>query len=118
MRSLAIRLVLWLCNRFNFWPIEEARLNMGADKKARSQRWQAFANEEGGLFDMIEAQRIEAFEAYSALPPDAHDERVYLAMTDRNLRALKRRVVSVIAEGNIEETNEARSRSVSIVKSV
>lgn len=112
------KLILWLCHRFDAWPIEEARIEMGADKIARSQRWQAFANEAGGLFDMIEQQRREAFEAYSALPPSAHDDRVYLAMTDRNLRALKQRVVSVIAAGEIEARNEARKQHPRILKSI
>ena len=105
LRKLVLRLVMWLCARCDINPLDEARVNMGADKVARSQRWEAFANEEGGIFDMIEALRKESFEAYGELPPSAHDERVYLAMTDRNLRRLKQRVVSVITAGKIEARN-------------
>ena len=112
------KLILWLCRTFDVHPIDEARIRMGDDAKVRSHRWEAFAKEEGGLFDMIEGERIKAFEAYSALPPNAHDERVYLAMTDRNWRALEARVRSVITAGKIEERNEARKANAPIVKSV
>lgn len=107
LHNLATRLILWLCARFYVWPIDEARIAMGDDAKARSMRWQEFAREDGGLFDMIEAMRKKAFEEYSALPPSAHAERDYLALSDRNLRALKQRVVSVIAAGEIAEKNDA-----------
>lgn len=112
------RIILWLCSRYNIWPIDETRTAMDSDKQNRSRRWEEFAKEEGGIYDMIEAHRREAFEAYSALPPNAHDERVYLAMTDRNLRALKRRVDSVIATGKIEARNEQHKVHPRILKSV
>ena len=49
---------------------------------------------------------------------DAHDERVYLAMSDRNWRALEARVRSVITAGKIEERNEARKAPSRILKNV
>lgn len=112
------KLILWLCRVFEVHPLDEARILMGDEAKARSHRWEAFAREDGGLFDMIEGERRKAFEAYSALPPDAHDERVYLAMSDRNWRALEARVRSVITAGKIEERNEARKAPSRILKSV
>lgn len=118
MRSLAIRLVLWLCNRFGFWPIDEARIAMGGDKVTRGQRWEQFAKEEGGLFDMIEKLRRETFEQAAELPPEDVAKLQYFALSDRNLRRLKQEVVSVIAAGEIERRNEERKRPVRIVKSV
>lgn len=118
MKALATRLILWLCNRFDVWPIAENRINMGADKIARSQRWEAFANEEGGLFDMIEALRREAFEHASELPPEEVEKLQYFAMSDRNLRRLKQRVQSVIAQGKIEARNAERGTAQRILKSV
>ena len=115
VRNLVTRLILWLCARFDVWPIDEARIPMADDAKARSMRWQEFAGEEGGLFDMIEAMRTKAFEEYSALPPAAHAERDYLALSDRNLRALKQRVVSVIAAGEIAEKNDAMRQRMNVV---
>ena len=57
MRNLAIRLVLWLCRVFNIALVNEARAMNGMDAIARGQQWEAFAREEGGLFDMIDEQR-------------------------------------------------------------
>lgn len=118
MRNLLARLILWLARRLDINLIDEARIRMGPDKVARSQRWEAFANEDGGLFDMIEHERRVAFEAYSACPPDARAERDYLAMTDRNWRTLKQRIAGVIVEGKIEQRNADAKRQVRIVKSV
>lgn len=118
MHNLIRRIVLWLCDRYYIVPVTDYRTNMGPDKLARSQRWEAFATEQGGLYDLIDILRREAFEAYSAQPPSAHAERDYLAMTDRNLRALKSRVAGVIAEGKIETTRAAAKETVRIVKSI
>lgn len=106
MRALVTRLVLWLCARYDIVPLDEQRTNMGGDEVARSQRWEAFAREEGGLFDMIEKQRREAFMAYADTPPDQQATKDHLAMQDRALRQVRTRVESVIATGKIKAQNE------------
>lgn len=112
MRNLAIRLVLWLCRVFDIVPLDEARKHMGADKVQRAERWQVFATEAGGLFDMIEAQRVAAFEAYADAPPSDHDTKEHLAMQDRAWRQLRARVDNIIATGKIERANaEAKERA-------
>lgn len=102
MRRLAVRLILWLSKRFDIVLINEQRIAMGGDQVARSQRWEAFAKEEGGLFDMIRAQREMAFEAYADTPPDDVATKEHLAMQDRALRQIEARVKSVIATGQIK----------------
>ncbi|WP_230280259.1 hypothetical protein [Croceicoccus sp. Ery15] len=112
------RLILWLCHRFDVWPMDETRIPMESDAKARSIRWEQFAREEGGLFDMIEALRRETFELASEIPPHEVEKLQYAAMSDRNLRRLKQRIQGVIAAGKIEERNEAAKARPRIVKSV
>lgn len=102
MRSLVIRLVLWLCGRFGIAVLDEQRLGMGTDAVARSQRWEAFYREEGGLADMIALARREAFEAYSDCRPGDVAEKDYLAATDRCWRQIEARVRNVIAAGQLE----------------
>lgn len=118
MRNLAIRIVLWLCDRFAIAPLDETRSAMDKDAKARSIRWEQFAKEEGGLFDMIETLRRETFEQASEIPPEDVAKLQYAAMSDRNLRRLKQRIVGVIASGRIEEHNEAAKARPRILKSV
>lgn len=118
MRKLMARLILWLCNHFDVWPLDEQRIPMGSDAKARSERWEQFAREDGGLFDMIEGLRRETFEQASEIPPEEIEKLQYAAMSDRNLRRLKQRVQSVIAQGKIEAKREAEARTVRILKSV
>lgn len=113
-----IRLILWLCHRYNVWPLDETRTPMEADAKARSIRWEQFAKEEGGLFDMIEALRRETFEQASEIAPHEVEKLQYAAMSDRNLRRLKQRITGVIAAGKIETRNDAARERVRIVKSV
>lgn len=107
MRNLAIRLVMWLCARFDIVPLDEARKHMGPDKVARSQRWESFYLEEGGLADMITAARRDAFEAYAECRPSDHAEKEYLANSDRCWRQIEQRVRSVIESGKIEARNNA-----------
>jgi hypothetical protein len=102
MRSLAIRLVLWLCRVFAIVPLDEMRLHMGASKIARSERWEQFYLEEGGLKDMLATVRREAFEVASEIDPRDTDKIYYWAMSDRNVRRLEQQVRGVIAAGKIE----------------
>ena len=102
MRSLAIRLVLWLCARFDISLLDEARRFVSPDAIARGQRWEAFYLEQGGLADMIKALRAEAFEAAAELDPRDTDKIYYWATADRNLRRLDRRIRGVIESGKLE----------------
>lgn len=119
LRKIAVALVVWLCRRFEITLLDETRIPNGVDAVARGQRWQAFANEDGGLYDMIEVQRKSAFEAYSETRPDQEDERVYLALSDRCWRQLKARVDSVIQTGILEQNAAGKkSEHVELRKSV
>ena len=111
MRNLAIRLVLWLCARFDIVPLDETRKFLGADKVQRGQRWEAFYNEAGGLGDMIRAIRVEAFEAAAETPPSDIDTLHYWTTADRTARMLDQKVRSVISAGKIEASaSEQRER--------
>lgn len=105
MRNLAIRIVLWLCERFAIVPLDETRKSMGADAVARSERWELFYLEEGGLADMIRQVRAEAFEAAAETPPDRIETLQYWTTSDRVARRLEQKVRAVIAAGRIEASN-------------
>jgi hypothetical protein len=105
MRNLAIRLVLWLCARFDINPLDEARRFVSPDAVARGQRWEAFYYEQGGIADMIQTLRREAFEAAAELDPAETDKIYYWATADRNLRKLDQRVRGVINNGKIAAKN-------------
>lgn len=121
MRNLAIRLVLWLCARFNIVPLDETRTTAGADAVERGMRWEMFYREQGGLADMIAALRREAFEAAQEAAANDDTTRHAWMLQDRAYRALEQRVVNVIATGKhtraqIDETE--RLKSFRIVKSI
>lgn len=107
MRNLAIRLVLWLCARFDIVPLDEMRRIATPDAVARGERWEAFYHEQGGLADMLQAIRTEAFEAAAELDPSDTDKIYYWATADRNLRKLDQRVRGIIANGKIAAKNGA-----------
>jgi hypothetical protein len=102
MRSWAIRLVLWLCERFSIAVLDEQRVFMGADVIERSKRWEAFYREQGGLADMLADIRREAFEAAQEIDPRETDKIYYWAMADRNVRKLEQRIRNVITAGEVE----------------
>lgn len=108
LRSAAIRLVLWLCRTFDIALVEQSRIAHGRDAISRGEQWEAFAREEGGLFDMIETARREAFEAYADCRPGDVNEKDYLAQQDRCWRQLEARVNGVIQSGVIEADNRRK----------
>ena len=99
MRNLAIRLVLWLCDRFDINPIAEQRLLAPSDKVERGQRWEQFYNEHGGLRDMIQRIRQSYFEQASAVGHRDNDKLYEFAVADRQARELEREVLQIIATG-------------------
>ena len=108
MRNLAIRLVLWLCARYDISLIDETRRHATADKIARADEWKNFAIEDGGLYDMIAEQRRAAFQAYADCRPGDIAEKDYLAQQDRCWRQIKSRVDSIIQSGEIEADNRRK----------
>ena len=108
MRNLAIRLILWLCNRFDIWPIDETRVHMGTDKVARSKRWELFAKESGGLFDMLDKIKADYLAKMGKVAPGDAKTLEALAIAARVTDGLKSTVVSVIADGEIEQRTEER----------
>lgn len=115
MRKLIVRLVLWLCNRFDVHPLDETRINMGADKKARSQRWEAFAKEDGGLFDLLDRIKAEYLAKMGQVKPGDAKTLEALAIGARVAEGLRAEVRSVIAAGEIEARNEDRAAKLSVV---
>lgn len=117
MRNLITRLILWLAARMGYVLIAQDRTPMADDAKARSDRWERFAREEGGLYDMIKAMRLEAFEAAAETDPKDVERLQYWAMSDRITRRLKQRVDSVIATGKIEAERDKLRHDLRIIKS-
>lgn len=106
------KLILWLVDRFDISLIDETRIPNGMEVKARAERWKAFALEQGGLFDMIEAQRRAEFEAFADLRPNQLNEKAYLAQQDRCWRQVRARVESIIMTGKVAADKEAQEASV------
>ncbi len=102
MRKVLVRLVLWAVQRLQ---ITQTRLLAGADAVERGARWEAFYREEGGLADMLDAIRREAFEVAGELDPSETDKIYYWAMADRNVRKLRQRIEQVIISGKTEAEN-------------
>lgn len=115
LRNLATRLILFLCDRFSVHPLDEARINMGSDKQARSQRWEMFAREEGGLFDLLDTIRGEYLDAMGKVAPGDTDKLEALAIGGRVVEQLRAQVRSVIAAGEIEARNVDRAARLSVV---
>lgn len=102
LRKIALVLVNWLIARFNLSVIEESRLIGGKDAVERGARWEAFYREQGGLADMLDDLRREAFEAAAELDPTETEKIHYWATADRNLRRLQQRIEGVVQHGRIE----------------
>lgn len=121
MRKLIVRFILWLCNRFDVHPLDEARIDLGTDKKARSQRWEGFAREQGGLFDLTRKIKADYMAAMGRVKPGDAKALEALAIGARVCDQLDAQVRAVIASGEIEAANEDRAARLSvppIVKSV
>lgn len=102
MRALLVRFALWLCRRLNVNQIETERLLSGNDAVERGARWESFYREAGGLADMLDGLRREAFEAAAELDPSETDKIYYWATADRNIRRLQNRIERVIVTGKAE----------------
>ena len=114
LREAVAWLVAWLCARFDIEVLEAARRPSTQDAIARGEQWRAFYEEEGGLRDMLDAMRVEAFEAASDLPPEETDKIYYWSMSDRITRRLQQRIVRVIPPGQVEAERRESARRNSI----
>lgn len=93
----------WLANYAGVTPgIDQTRLLNGSDAVERGQRWEQFYREQGGLLDMLDGLRREAFEAAAELDPKDTDKIYYWATADRNIRRLQGRIENVIMSGRVE----------------
>lgn len=105
------RLVLWLarkCGAEVVEPISTVRLRGGNDAVLRGERWEMFYREEGGLLDMLEAERRDIFEAMGSLDPGDIQKVYWLAHADRIVRRLQGRIEAIVVSGKIEASNIAR----------
>ncbi|MGL5736908.1 MAG: hypothetical protein ACRCYS_18745, partial [Beijerinckiaceae bacterium] len=99
------RFALWLCRLAKIpatESIDQARLHGGTDAVERGQRWETFYREQGGLADMLDAMRREAFEA--AQEAEVRDDQTRLAwlLQDRAIRRLQGRIENVVISGKAE----------------
>jgi len=98
-----------LLNRFFLWlgytradaPRPYTRTQNGTDAIARGQRWEAFATEDGGLYDMIHSLRADYFAKYSQLSPDDRGKQLALSVADKIAQELEAKVRTVIDTGHI-----------------
>jgi hypothetical protein len=111
VKALMIRLTLWLAGRLGIPLIDRTKVKATDDAIARATQWEIFYREEGGLADMLEEIRREAFEVAGELDPSETDKIYYWAMADRNVRKLQSRIEAVIQTGQIEvERKDALAR--------
>lgn len=82
-------------------PRPYTRTQNGTDAIARGQRWEAFATEEGGLYDMIQSLRADYFAKVGQLSPADRDKLLALGMADKIARELEAKVRTVIDTGHI-----------------
>ena len=108
MRNLAVKLVMWLCDRYAINVVDEARFKLNEDQIAKANRWREFINEEGGLLDFIEALRRQGFEQAAETPVDETETLRYWAMSDRNLRRIKGMALSIVQSGELEEERDRK----------
>ena len=115
------RFVLWLCKVTDIHPeIATERLMGGKDAVERGARWEMFYQEQGGLRDMLDGLRREAFEAASEIDPRETQLIAYWAMADRNIRRLQQRIEQVIITGKVKvaEAEQAeRNAALRLVRS-
>lgn len=106
MRKLITRLILFLCHRFSIWPVDETRHDMGDEAQIRAQRWEAFAREKGGLFDMLDGVRSEYLAAMGNTPPGEHARIEALAIGAATAEKLRAEVRNIIATGELAAEND------------
>jgi len=109
------RFFAWLGYTRTDAPRSYTRVNNGADAIARGQRWQAFAEEEGGLYDMIASLRADYFAKVGQLNPSERDKLLALGMADKIAREIEGKVRAVIDTGNIRAKEKEHTERVTSV---
>lgn len=113
----------WL-NRFLLWlgyipvnaPRPYERVNNGTDAVARGQRWQAFAEEEDGLYDMIASLRRDYFTRVGQLHPGETDKLLALGMADKIAVEIERKVQSVIETGKMRANDRDHANKIASIR--
>ena len=105
------RFAIWLCRIAGIpatQSIDATRLLSGTDAVDRGQRWEALYREQGGLADMLDALRREAFEA--AAEAGVRDDQTRLAwlLQDRAYRRLQNKIEAVVISGKSEVAKQAQ----------
>lgn len=106
-----VRCMTWLDRilaRFGYTrtvPAPLPRVNNGTDAIARGQRWEAFAEEEGGLYDMFARLKADYFLKVGQLSPGDRDKLLALGMAHKIASEIEREVQQVIASGKIAANN-------------
>lgn len=95
---------------------EYERVNNGTDAVARGQRWEAFATEEDGLYDMIANLRRGYFEKVGQLRPGDTESLQALAAADRIARELERQVQTVIETGKVRAADRQHTARVAGIR--
>lgn len=114
------RFAAWLAEYAGVSPqIASERLKGGTDAVERGQRWEAFYREQGGLADMLESLRREAFEA--AAEAGVRDDQTRLAwlLQDRAYRRLQNKIEAVVISGKAaiaRQEQVARDEAIRIVR--
>jgi len=86
-------------------PAPLPRVNNGTDAIARGQRWQAFAEEEGGLYDMFARLKTDYFLKVGHLSPSDRDKLLALGMAHKIAGEIEGQVRQVIETGKIAANN-------------
>lgn len=86
-------------------PAPLPRVNNGTDSIARGQRWEAFAEEEGGLYDMFARLKTDYFMKVGQLSPGDRDKLLALGMAHKIAGEIERQVQQVIETGKIAANN-------------
>lgn len=118
MRNIAIRLVTYLCHRFNIALVAETRVQNGTEAVARGQRWEAFYLEEGGLRDMITDLRRDYFTKVGEVKPGRDEGAMLksLGMADKIAREIERKVQSVIETGKLRDKDRAHTNNIAAIR--
>lgn len=116
MKRIATWLVTYLCHRFNIALVAEARINNGVEAIARGQRWEVFYSEEDGLHDMFTSLRRDYFTKVGELSPGDTESLKALAMADRVVREVERKVQSVIETGKIRGKDKEHANKIAAIR--
>jgi len=82
------------------------------DPIARAKRWQLFYDEEGGLKDILSALEVAYLERMGTVEPWETDKLVKLSVASKVTRAIADEVRSIIAAGQVAESQRAHVKKI------